>query len=285
MTSAPPEHAERLDDARVARLQSKLEQGFAGSEYDAWCVLRHQQLLDALDRRRHHRFAIWPPDDPVGVGYVASNGTLVVAGARAAGDPLARFTDGSGWRVLVGDFEPAEEIVRHASKGLLRRGPRAREQRLMATRQPVQLEPPRGWAEGRLEHLDDVAELACRLHVEDQMGPPLSRAGRSAVKSRMRESLQSGRTWVVVRSGRAVAKVDVPLLSRRRGAQIAGVYVRKDHRGQGLATGLVALVTRRLFEQEVLGVTLHVRSDNAAAIRSYERAGLVDCGAWMLALK
>ncbi|MGI8573869.1 MAG: GNAT family N-acetyltransferase [Egibacteraceae bacterium] len=285
MTSAPPGQAEGLDEARSRLLQTKLEQGFTGSAYDAWCVLRHQQLLDALDRRQHQRFAVWPGENPVGVGYLSGNGTLVVAGDRAAGTPLAHFADGSGWRVLIGDIGPAEEIVRHASKGLLRRGPRAREQRLMATRQAVDHPPPQGWAEGTLGHLDDVAELACRLHVEDQMGPPLSRAGRQAVKSRMRDSVRSGRTWVVVRSGKVVAKVDVPLFGRRRGSQIAGVYVDEKYRGQGLATGLVTLVARRLLADGALGVTLHVRSDNGAALHSYGRAGFVDCGAWMLALR
>lgn len=285
MTAAPPGEAERLDEARAGVLVTKLEQGFQGSEYDPWCVLRHQQLLDALDRRKHHRFAVWPAADPVGVGYLSNNATFVVAGARAAGDPLARFADGSGWRVLIGDIEPGEEIVRHASRGLLRRGPRAREQRLMVTRQAVDLAPPAGWAEGTLSHLDDVTELACRLHVEDQMGPALSRAGRQAVRSRMRESLRSGRTWVVVRSGRTVAKVDVPLFGRRRGAQIAGVHVDEHHRGQGLATSLVTLVVRRLLDEGALGVTLHVRSDNLPALRSYAHAGFTDLGPWMLALR
>ena len=32
-------------------------------------------------------------------------------------------------------------------------------------------------------------------------------------------------------------------------------------------------------------VSLHVRSDNVAAIRAYERAGFVDEGAWILALR
>jgi ribosomal protein S18 acetylase RimI-like enzyme len=40
-----------------------------------------------------------------------------------------------------------------------------------------------------------------------------------------------------------------------------------------------------LLGQGLAGVTLHVRSDNGSAIAAYRRAGYVDRGAWLLAIR
>ncbi len=117
------------------------------------------------------------------------------------------------------------------------------------------------------------------------MGPPIPRASRAGVRSRMRDSILRGSTWVVERQGRPVAKIDLSISSRSRGAQIAGVYVDPEHRGGGIAASGVAAVSRALLDDGVPGVTLHVRSDNAPALRAYARAGMVDRGAWILALR
>jgi predicted GNAT family acetyltransferase len=90
---------------------------------------------------------------------------------------------------------------------------------------------------------------------------------------------------VVERGGRVVAKVDVSLYSRRRGAQLAGVYVDAQHRGQGIASTAVATICDELLIDGVPGVSLHVRADNATAISAYRRAGMVDMGPWLLALR
>ena len=117
------------------------------------------------------------------------------------------------------------------------------------------------------------------------MGPPLSRTAQPAVRQRMADSVAHGLTYVVERRRRVVAKFDLSLYSRLRGAQIAGVYVDPEYRGQGITSAAVAEIIRELLADGIPGVSLHVRSDNVPAIAAYRRAGLVDRGAWTLAIR
>jgi uncharacterized protein len=135
---------------------------------------------------------------------------------------------------------------------------------------------------GDLERLTD---FACGLHVEDQMGPPLSRSGRSAVQQRVATSIRRQTSWVVEVEGHVAAKFDVSIESRRRGAQLAGVYVDRRWRGRGLARRGIADLSRRLLQAGMPCVTLHVRADNVAAIRAYEAAGYTQRRRWLLALR
>ena len=265
-----------------------LESDF-GAAPDGSRAVHAQYLLDALDRGEHARFIMWPGHDPLAVLYAASTGAMVPAGSPAAGQPLAEVAERIGWRILIGDAPLATAILDAYPRGLFRRRPAAREQRFMAVRAGEPLPPsppaPEGLRRGRLEDLGRVVELACLLHVEDRMGPPIPRSGRAAVRDRMLDSLARGMTWVVERDGRVVGKLDLSLHSRRRGAQIAGVYVEAPWRGQGITAGAVATLRDRLLDDGLPAVSLHVRSDNTPALRAYSRAGLRDVGAWTLAFR
>lgn len=274
--------ARRLEPGEAGRLTALLESGFGGTS-DA---LAHLFLLDALDRREFPRFVVWPPDDPVGVIYLGAAGSVLAAGDPAAGPALAGEVERADWRVLLGDAAPCQAILDANSKGLFRRRHSVREQRFMATTVPSGRPSMDGLRRANAGDLAQVTDFACRLHVEDRMGPPLSRPGRTAVRSRMRDSIAAGATWVVERRGRAVAKIDLPLESRRRGAQLAGVYVEEAWRGRGIASAAVgALLSFLLTEGGLPAVCLHVRADNESAQRAYRRAGLTDRGSWLLALR
>lgn len=248
-------------------------------------VLAHQQMLAALDRGAWERFRVWPAAAPRGVLYQAPSGTTVVAGRPEAAGALARAVEDLGWRVLIGDAPVTAGLLDALPKGLLRRRTSSREQRFMVTTEVPALRDPSGVRRGRIADLETLVDQACRLHVEDQMGPPIARSGRPSVRARMLDSVRRGDTWVVHRRGQVVAKVDVSLHSERRGAQIAGVYVEAGWRGRGLGAGIVAGVTRRLLEEGLPGVTLHVRADNEPGMRAYRSAGFVDRGSWILALR
>lgn len=288
--SAPPASARtaRLAPAHARELIALLESELA-PHGDA---LVNQHLLDALDRGEHNRFTLWPEGwhegrrtASVGVLYTGASGSLVPAGDPAAGPALAAAAERADWRVLLGDAPACRALLDAASKGFLRRRATAREQRFMTTRTPKG--PPR--AEGLRPacpaELERLTDFACHLHVEDRMGPPISRAGRGAVRARMHDSIAAGTSWVVEREGLAVAKIDLPLRSARRGAQIAGVYVEQAWRGRGIASDAVRALVGLLIEEGLPGVTLHVRADNTAALTAYRRAGFVDRGAWLLALR
>lgn len=285
MTGAPLRDRVRVvDNAAAPGVRAFLE-GPDGAGDPIGGILRHQQLLDALDRGDHRRLLMWPDADPVAVAHLSGAGTLTVAGAEEAGADMGAYLGGSGWRVMLGDAALANRILEATPKGLRRWRTRVREQRFMATSNPAPLPEPDGLRLATEADLHTVTELACRLHVEDRMGPPLARSARTGVAERMRSSIARGATWVVEREGLVVAKFDVSLRTVGYGAQIAGVFVEDRWRGAGIATAGVAAVARSLLDEGLAGVTLHVRSDNHAGRRAYERAGFTDGGAWTLALR
>lgn len=267
----------------AAYVMSLLETGFGRG---VGAAVENQYLLDALDRGHHDRFVVWPLHDPLAVLYGSPTGAVVPAGDPAGGPALAHGAEQMGWRVLIGDAAVCDALLDAYPRGLFRRRPVAREQRFMvadgtraATGASSVLRP------ARTTDLERVTEFAADLHVEDRMGPALSRAARTAVRARMLDSITMGNTWVIEDAGEVVGKIDLSLYSRRRGAQIAGVYVASHARRRGLCGSAIARLTQSLFDEGLPAVTLHVRADNRAAIRAYTRAGFVDRGPWTLAFR
>lgn len=278
--------AGRLGREGVAQLVHLLEEDFGRTTQPGEGVSVNQFLLDALDRGEHRAMTVYPADAPTGVCYVGSGGLVVPAGLPSAAQPLAAAVRSSGWRVLVGDLALGEVIVDQSGAGLFRRRPYAREQRLMAA-DPATIGDGRceGLRRAMMDDLERLTDFACGLHVEDQMGPPLSRSGRSAVQQRVASSIRRDTSWVIEVDGRVAAKIDVSIESRRRGAQLAGVFVDRRWRGRGLARRGIADLSNRLLRAGMPCVTLHVRADNTPAIRAYEAAGYVQRRRWLLALR
>jgi len=295
VTATPPREAvQRLGRDQVAHVAALLERDFGppGPPLPGGVApgtIANQYLLDALDRGEHDRFVVWPGHDPIGVLYFGATGTLVPAGDPVAAPALAEAAERIGWRVLVGDAPIGWALLAASNRGVFRRRANAREQRFMVAEQgavaDLQRPAPEGFRLAREEDVEVLVDFACRLHVEDRMGPPIARSARSAVRSRVRETIARRDTFVVERGGVAVGKADLSLRSRRRGGQIAGVYVDAAARGQGVAAGLIGELVRMLLRDGLPGVSLHVRSDNVPAIVAYRRAGMTDRGPWVLALR
>jgi ribosomal protein S18 acetylase RimI-like enzyme len=287
VTASSDSRAGPLGREGVAHLVHLLEDDFGRAKEPGEGVAVNQFLLDALDRGEHRAMTVWPADLPVGVCYVGSGGLVVPAGLPHAAQPIAVAVRTSGWRVLVGDLTLGQAIVEGAGTGLFRRRAYAREQRLM-TADPgavAALGPCAGLRRAVMGDLERLTDFACGLHVEDQMGPPLSRSGRAAVQQRVAASIRRDTSWVIEVEGQAAAKFDVSIESRKRGAQLAGVFVDRRWRDRGLARRGIADLSHQLFKAGMPCVTLHVRADNAPAIRAYEAAGFVQRRRWLLALR
>ena len=280
--AAPP--AGRITSEGVPAVVELLEHDF-GRQPVAAGTLANQVLLDALDRGEHSRFLIWPTVQPRAVLYMSLNGTLVPAGDPEAGPAFAAAAERAGWRVLVGDAPLSEALLDSYPHGLFRRRPSGREQRFMVAVDTPAGERPYGFRRATYEDVPTLTDFACALHVEDQMGPPLARSTKPAVRARMADSVAHGLTYVVERDRRVVAKFDLSLYSATRGAQIAGVYVAPEHRGQGITSAAIAAIIREIRLSDLPGATLHVRADNAPAIKAYRRAGMDDRGPWTLAIR
>lgn len=279
--------AARLTPEQVPDVVRALEEGFGATPAGREAVLFHQALLDVLDRGDYRGCIVWPTGRPVAICHVGTGGRLLPAGDPGAAPAFAESIGAQNWRVLIGDQPLGDAMISEWGRGLFRRRMSVREQRFMRVLadEIAEIPPPEGMRSGRRGDLDDVAELAARLHVEDLMRPPLSRTGRASVRARMAESIDRGDTFVVERGGRVVAKTDVSLYNPTRGGQIAGVYVNPSVRGQGIARGMVAAIARTLVLEGLPGVTLHVRSDNQGAQRAYRRAGFTDVRPLTLAVR
>ena len=230
----------------------------------------------------------YPIDEPIAVVHLGPTGTVVPAGDPAAAPALASAVDRSHWRILIGDEPIARALVQATtSRAGWRRRPNQRVQRLLTADEhsATPVLAPDGFRRAGRADLEELTEFACRLHVEDRMGPPLQGAARQGVRHRMTESVERGMTWVVEVRGRPIAKVDLSLYSRSRGAQIAGVYVHEAWRGLGVGTRMIAALTGDLLRRGLPIVSLHVRDDNVAGLTAYARAGYVERGTWLLALR
>ncbi|MGI9017859.1 MAG: GNAT family N-acetyltransferase [Euzebya sp.] len=287
MTTTPARpQAQRLRRDHVEAVTAALESDFGRLAPGMWDP-RHHYLLDALDRGEIDRFVVYGDDQPTAVVHLGLTGTVVPAGDPDAVEALVPFVERSRWRILIGDEPIARALLEVGGRSWWRKRPSLRVQRLMTA--DVDALPSTDTMEGFRRawraDLDVLEEFACRLHVEDRMGPPLVGGARAGVRHRMGESVERGMTWVVQRHDRIIAKVDLSLFSQRRGAQIAGVYVDREHRGTGVGTDMITTLTRHLLDRGLPVVSLHVRDDNVAAITAYHRAMFVERGRWILALR
>lgn len=89
-----------------------------------------------------------------------------------------------------------------------------------------------------------------------------------------RRMLETGQYVGVRRSGRLVAVAGVHVYSpAQRVAALGNIVTRPDHRGEGLATAVVAGLCRRLLDASVSHIGLNVKADNTAALTCYRRLG------------
>jgi ribosomal protein S18 acetylase RimI-like enzyme len=87
------------------------------------------------------------------------------------------------------------------------------------------------------------------------------------------QAQQAGRGWTLV-AELAEAVIGTLRIERHRAvAWIHNVAVRKDLRGRGIVQRLFAAAETECRQAGVRRMALHVRRDNASAIRAYEKAG------------
>jgi GNAT superfamily N-acetyltransferase len=200
----------------------------------------------------------------------------------AAGPPARR------WRLLVGDAAAgdaalagsplAPDLVVHDQRFLL----------VDADRVPPASElPDPGLRPAEPDDLPGLAALAVQLHVDDRFGPHPGRAGERGYRQRLEQTVRQGLVHCVGPIGAPVFKLERSVSSRRWGVQLAGIVASPDVRGQGIGRAAVAAAVRAALLEGPRGraVSLHVRSDNDAALRAYAAAGFVDTEAWRLAVR
>jgi GNAT superfamily N-acetyltransferase len=192
------------------------------------------------------------------------------------------------WRLMVGDRDAGDAALSRvpSEPGLI-----VHDQRFL-TVDPDRVPDERdvadpGLRRAQAEDLDRLAELAVRLHVDDRFGPHPGTAGWRGYRERIEASLGQGLVWCVGPVGAPVLKLERSVSSGRYGVQLAGIVADAAVRGEGIGRAAVAAAVRGALLEGTRDrvVSLHVREDNAPALRAYEAAGFVDREAWRLAVR
>lgn len=93
---------------------------------------------------------------------------------------------------------------------------------------------------------------------------------------RMLKRQQRGNSyWLIVETGQSIIANGM-LLIYAHGAELANLQVAEKHRGQGIGTALIQLLTRLAQQLGQGGVEIGVSADNERAMTLYERLGFAE---------
>jgi ribosomal protein S18 acetylase RimI-like enzyme len=108
----------------------------------------------------------------------------------------------------------------------------------------------------------------------EELGVSPERDGSSGYRVLVADLVKSGRAYARFERGRLTAKADVALVGSAA-AQLQGVYVVPERRGEGLAGPMVAAACAAGLQLAPV-VTLYVNAFNEAARRAYVRVGFAE---------
>jgi predicted GNAT family acetyltransferase len=123
------------------------------------------------------------------------------------------------------------------------------------------------------DDLEHYLPAAAAMFTEELGIAPLRGARAHAFRTRLAELIASRRALVRTdRHGNVVFKAEIAAVSRHT-AQVQGVWVHPDRRGQGLGTAAMAAVAEYALRLAP-AVSLYVNDFNRPARRVYERLGM-----------
>ena len=156
----------------------------------------------------------------------------------------------------------------------------AREERwhqpLMLTREVPRVVPDPFVRRTRPEELDLLLPAAVAMFREEVGVSPLV-PGSTAYVDRLRELVVAGRSYVRFEGPTVAFKAEVGSLTPHV-AQVQGVWVHPERRGQGLGVAGMAAVVSAVLAEQAPAVSLYVNDFNAPARRVYERVGMTQVG-------
>ncbi|YAL82262.1 GNAT family N-acetyltransferase [Dermacoccaceae bacterium W4C1] len=128
----------------------------------------------------------------------------------------------------------------------------------------------------RVEEVDLVLPASAAMFTEEIGYPPFLASDRE-YRGLVEGLIRTGRTYVIVEDGEIVFKADVGSLALGV-AQIQGVWVAPQRRGEGIATPAMNAVVEQVMDSLAPRVTLYVNDFNTPALRTYEAAGFSRIG-------
>jgi ribosomal protein S18 acetylase RimI-like enzyme len=119
---------------------------------------------------------------------------------------------------------------------------------------------------------------ACVAMYSEEVGvSPESDGGRNLYRARVSQLVNRGWSFARIEEGKVVFKAEVACATPLA-AQIQGVYVAPERRGEGLCTRGMAAVVDIVLREIAPTVALYVNAHNAAARTAYERVGFAQTG-------
>ena len=122
-----------------------------------------------------------------------------------------------------------------------------------------------------LDEVDLVMPAAAHMFEAEIGYPPFTGSG-AAYRSALQALIDRGHTFVVIEDGRVLFKADVGSVALGC-AQLQGVWLDPDLRGQGLAVPMMAAVVEQVMATRAKWVTLYVNDFNASERATYEHVG------------
>lgn len=175
------------------------------------------------------------------------------------------------WDLLQPAWSPAREV-------------RADQPSLAINREPSVPSDPQVRRSGPEDF--DILFPACVAMFTEEVGYSPTLAGAS-YQARVRELVEHGRSFVRIDEGpdgrRVVFKAELGAVALGV-AQVQGVWVPPELRGQGLAKAGMAAVVRAALRDVAPTVSLYVNGYNAPALAVYERVGFRRVGTYATVL-
>lgn len=164
---------------------------------------------------------------------------------------------------------------------------RAHQPSMVLDTEPLVASDPRV-RRSRADEYDIVLPACIRMFTEEVGYSPASGPG-GPYETRVRRLVEEGRSFVLVdRSGgwrrpRVVFKAEVPAVAGGV-AQVQGVWVDPERRGERLSESGMAAVVRATRADVAPVVSLYVNGYNTRAVRAYEAVGFREVGAYATVL-
>ena len=129
----------------------------------------------------------------------------------------------------------------------------------------------------RREDLDALYPACVAMYTEEVGVSPEAGGGADLYRARVQQLVSRGWSFARYDGGRVVFKAEVACATPYA-AQVQGVFVPPDLRGQGLASAGMAAVVRLVRERVAPVVSLYVNEWNHPARGAYERVGFAETG-------
>jgi uncharacterized protein len=153
---------------------------------------------------------------------------------------------------------------------------RWRQPHLVASRPPL-VEPDVLVRPSRPEDFGALYPACVAMYTEELGVSPELSGGTDGYRARVRQLIQFGWSFARYERGRVVFKAEVAFATPSD-AQVQGVWVAPERRGEGLSVGGMAAVVAHVQARIAPVVSLYVNDWNEPARRAYDRVGFEQTG-------